>query len=166
LAIGVYSAEQVQANWLLRSYFALAAAGVDRAAMFMFRDTKSSGGGVFETCGLVTEKGQWKPKPSYFYVATLKKRLTGYRFAGIVPSRREDALVYRFAAPSGKSAFAVWCPTSSDKRVPGVPISVRGTTVRRIDFATGAVGGVETRLSVKGGHVTVEALEQPLLILE
>ena len=98
--LGGLSAEEVQGAWLLRSYLALAAARIDRAAMFMFRDVKSDGGGVFETSGMVTEKGHWKPKPSYYYTATLKRRLAGIRYAGDIPSGNKDVLIYRFITPN------------------------------------------------------------------
>ena len=41
-AIGPYSQEEVQGQWLVRSYLALAAAGVDRAAMYLLRDVNAA----------------------------------------------------------------------------------------------------------------------------
>jgi len=127
-AIGSMNAERVQAAWLVRSYLALAAAGVDRAAMFMLRDVKSTDGGVFATCGLVTEKGQWKPKPSWFYLAALKKRLNGLTFDKEIPSGNPDVLVYRFGN-SVRQAYVVWCPTSEDKHVKGFNLKLPGKTM-------------------------------------
>jgi hypothetical protein len=155
----------VQAIWLVRSYMALAAAGVDRAAMFMFRDVKSDGGGVFETCGMVTEKGQWKPKPSYFYIATLKRRLAGMRFAGEVPSGIPDVLAYRFAGPAGKSAYVLWRATSNDGRTPGVVLRLKGAAATRVEFTAGSLDGTATPLSVRNGEITLEAREKPVLVL-
>ena len=164
-AIGSQSAEETQANWLVRSYMALAAAGVDRAAMFMFRDVKSDDGGVFATCGLVTEKGAWKPKPAYFYLATLKKRLAGMSFAGEVPSNRKDALIYRFANAAGKSAYVVWAATSEDRRVPGVTFSLKGKSATKIEFTAGSMTGNAAPIEVEDGKVTLEAREQPVILL-
>jgi hypothetical protein len=164
-AIGLYTAQEVQGMWLLRSYFALAAAGVDRAAMFMFRDTKTDGTGVFETCGLVTEKGQWTPKPSYFYLATLKKRLAGMRFTGDVPSGKPDVTVYRFTGAGGKAAYAVWCPTSDGRTVPEIPLAVSGKTATRIEFTNDTPDGRATPLRVQNGQVQVTSCEKPVLIL-
>lgn len=166
-AIGRYSAEEVQAIWLLRSYFALAASGVDRAAMFMFRDTKSDDGGVFATCGLVTEKGQWKPKPSYHYLATLKKQLTGMRFVGEVASGKPEVLIYQFKSigGKGKTAYVVWCTTSEDKRVSGVSLSLSGKTATRIDFSNTESEGKASQVPVVNGKITLEASEKPILLL-
>ncbi len=164
-AIGSYSAEEVQAIWLIRSYAAIAAAGVDKAAMFMFRDVKSDGGGVFETCGMVTEKGQWKPKPAYFYIATLKKRLTGMRFAGEVTVSNKAATVYRFADDKGHFAYLVWSPTSDDRKLPGVSIPIPGKTATQVEFSAGSLEGKASPLPVQQGRVTLEVREKPVLIL-
>ena len=164
-AVGAYSAPEIQAIWLVRSYLALAAAGVDRAAQFMFRDVKPGDGGVFTTCGMVTEKGRWEPKPSYWYIATLKTRLSGMRYAGELPSGHPDVSVYRFVGTSGATAFVVWCPTSDDRRVPGVTLPVGQETATRIDFAVGQPSGVSAPLVTRGGHVTIDAREQPMIVL-
>jgi len=166
-SIGTMSAEQVQAAWLVRSYLALAAAGVDRAAMFMLRDVNSKGGGVFETCGLVTEKGQWKPKPSWFYVATLRSRLAGYRFTGDVASGRDDVRIYRFDnAGTGARCYAVWCPTSSDLHVKGFALPVRGSTARTVELVAGSPTGRERNTQVTGGRASIDVSETPILVFE
>ncbi len=63
-AIGDTSVEEVQARWLVRSFLEIAAAGVERAAQYMLRDAAAGNPTKYSTSGLVTEKGQWKPKPS------------------------------------------------------------------------------------------------------
>src|SRR5690606_7637942 len=78
-AFGPFSAQEVQAQWLIRTYLILAAAGVDKAQMYMIRDVRDDGG-KFNTSGLVTRKGEWEKKISWYYVYTLKNRLTGLRF--------------------------------------------------------------------------------------
>ena len=109
--------------------------------MFMFRDTKSDGTGVFETCGMVTEKGQWTPKPSYYYIAALRQQLTGMRFAEVVPSGNADVWIYRFKGAGGKSAYAVWCPTSDNRKVSGFTLPLTGKSATQIEFASGSVTG-------------------------
>ena len=164
-AIGTYSAEEVQGMWLIRSYLALAAAGVDRAAMFMFRDVKSDDGGVFASCGMVTEKGKWAPKASYFYIATLKKRLVGMRFSGEVTTGRKDVLVYRFAGAGGQTAYVAWCPTADDRHAKGVSIAVPGAAATAVELTTGSLDGVASKLQVSGGAVSVDVREKPVIVL-
>jgi len=166
-AIGEYSASDVQAIWLLRSYLALAEAGVDRAAMYMFRDVKSTDGGVFATSGMVTEKGQWTPKPSYDYIATLTQRLAGMHFAAEVPSGRPDVSICRFVGAGGNTAYAVWCPTAEDHHVPGIMLHLGSgaKSATRVDFVAGNANGQASPLAVANGAVTLEAREKPILVL-
>jgi hypothetical protein len=165
-AIGSMSAEQVQAAWLLRSYFALASAGVDRAAMFMFRDTNSKGGGVFETCGLVTEKGHWQPKPSYYCVSMLKSRLHGLYYSGEAPTGRPDVLACCFADGQGKTrAYALWCPTSEDHHVAGFRFNAGAGKWSHIAFTFDSAKGAVSPLQSEQGAVRVDVGEMPSLIV-
>ena len=116
--LGAMMSEAVQAAWLVRGYLALAAAGVDRAAMFMLRDVDPKDAMQFSSSGLTGPKGDWTPKPSWTAVSTLRNTLKGMRFVADVPSGRDDVRVYRFAGGGGK-ADVVWCPTSADRRVVG-----------------------------------------------
>ena len=71
------AAEIVQGQWLVRTYLALLAAQMDRAFMYILRDDCSSPpcSTQFSTAGLTTVKGQWTPKPSYYFLETLRSRL-------------------------------------------------------------------------------------------
>lgn len=165
-AINGLSAEQVQAAWLVRSLFALYAAGADRAAQFMFRDVDPQNGGRFATSGLVTEKSAWKPKPAYAAFAALKQHLAGLRGTGDVATGRADVRAYRFAGPNGRVAYALWCPTSENKRVAGfaLPIGAAKTaTLARLEDSDAA--GQSSTLTVSGGKVTVAVSEMPVLVL-
>ena len=119
---------------------------------------------MFETCGLVTEKGQWTPKPSYFYLATLKKRLAGMRFAGEVPSGRKDVLIYRFAGAAARPPMWSGAPPART-RVPGVSLAIGGRTATRVEFANGSPTGRPSALTVRQGKISVEAREKPVIVL-
>ena len=133
--------------------------------MFMFRDVKSDGGGVFETCGMVTEKGQWKPKPSYFYIATLKKRLAEMRFAGEIASGNANVLIYRFVGAGDRAAYVVWSPTSEDRKIADVSFALNGKSAVRIDFTDKSLAGTSALLTIRQGRVTLEVREKPVLVL-
>lgn len=163
--IGTYRADETQAIWLIRSYLALAAAGIDRAAMFMFRDTGPDNPGVFATCGMVTQKGEWKPKPSYFYITTLKNRLRGMRFVGDVTMGQKGVWAYRFSDGANRSAIVVWSPTSTDTHVPDVAIPVGAGPVTRVEFTDDALGGKAAPLTSANGTVRIEVREKPTLLL-
>ena len=172
-AIGGYSTEEVQGQWLLRSYLALAAAGVDRAAMFMLRDVDASDATQFSSSGLVTEKGKWEPKASWFYVHTLRDRLTGMRFAGEQASGNQASgnaavKVYRFKSAVGPGgAYVVWRPTS-DGAAPVPFMLTAGTGVKAATLVTlvkGKPSGTATFLPLMAGRATFAVSECPLIIL-
>lgn len=163
--VGTADATETQARWLVRSYLAAAAAGVDRAAQYMLRDVNPTDATQFSNSGLVTQKGEWKPKTSWYYTATLKNRLRGMRFAGEVPSGNPKVRVLKFASDAGKTAFVVWCPTSDDTVVPGFdfPISVLKATL--VTLQNGQTSGVASPAHVAKGVVTLEASEKPAIVL-
>lgn len=164
--IGSLDGEHVQAAWLLRSVLALAAAGVDRSAMFMLRDTDSQGAGVFATCGLVTQKGEWRPKPSWTYLATFRRAMGSYRFDRIVQPETRPVAVYAFRTDLGKRAFAVWCPSSEDRRVVNYRLAVTGKRVRVVTFRDDSVGGEVRPVPPAKGAVFLTVTETPTLVIQ
>lgn len=165
-AIGQTSADEVQARWLLRSYLAAAAAGFDRAAQFMLRDVDPSDSTKYSTSGLVTQKGEWKPKPAWFYTYTLKNRLAGMRFAGEVKSGNDDVLIYKFAGDNGAGAYAVWCPTAENLVIDGFELPVGAATrATKIQFVSGKTDGAASSIVPKGGKTALQVSELPILVL-
>jgi hypothetical protein len=171
-AFANFSAQEVQAQWVVRSYLALAAAGVDRAAMYMLRDVDPASTTQFSSSGLVTEKGAWKPKLSWYYVYALKNRLAGMRFAGEQVSGKPNVSVYKFKsakAVNGKSggAYVMWCPTSNGTEEKNVTLTLSGkpTTATLVTLSGGDTKGAATPLRIMGGKVTIDASERPVFVL-
>jgi hypothetical protein len=166
-AIGKTSSEETQARWIIRSYLALAAAGIDRAAQYMLRDVDPSNPGQFASCGLVTQKGEWKPKLSWYYTATLKTRLTGMRYAGEAPSGDPRVRIYRFRSDRGNGAYVVWSATSENASVPNFRLSHLGParSATLVEMAGGRKDGSATPLAVTDGGVTVTVSECPVIVL-
>lgn len=167
-AIGATSAEEVQGQWLVRSYFALAAAGVDRAQMYMFRDVDAASTTKYNSSGLVTKKGEWAPRSAWYYVSTIKNRLKGMRFKQVVNSGNANVAIYKFSAASGAdSAYAVWCPTSNNSTVANYQLSVpyNSTGLKLVTLTNGNALGAETPLTMINGKVTFNVSERPVLIV-
>lgn len=168
-AISRYSQEEVQAQWLVRSYLALAAAGVDRAAMYMLRDVNAADPTQFSSSGLTSSKDTgWVPKPSWFYVHTLHDKLSGMRFVNEIPSINPKVKVYRFGSVSKTGgAYAVWCPTSDGTTVPGYHLTLSGaaTAASQITLTPGKPSGITTPLSLLGKTVSIDVSERPVIVL-
>jgi hypothetical protein len=150
---------------LVRSFLAIAASGVDRAAQYMLRDA-GSGSGKYGTSGLTSEKGEWKPKPSWYYTSTIKNRLTSMRFAGEVASGNPKVWIYKFKADDGKGAYVVWCPTAENAKVSDFALPVVGAkTATQVALQNGETNGVASPLEIAANAVTLQVSEKPVLVL-
>ncbi|RMG27945.1 MAG: hypothetical protein D6730_06160 [Bacteroidetes bacterium] len=162
-----FSHQEVQAQWLVRSYLAIAASGVHRAAMYMLRDVADNGGGVFQTSGLVSSKQSgWQPKPSWYYVYTMKNRLTGMRYTGEIPSGNPNVWIYEFTHDTnGSKAYAVWCPTSNGTQVQNFSLPVNANSATLVRLVEGNINGEETPLQINSGSVRIDVSERPVFVI-
>lgn len=124
-AIGATSAEETQARWLVRSYLELAAAGVDRAQMYMLRDVNLEDPTKFASSGVTSNKAtRHQPRRSWYYVATLKNVLTGLRFeTEIAHDDNNDLRHYRFSGEKGRQVDVIWLATARDQKIADFALS-------------------------------------------
>jgi hypothetical protein len=162
--------QETQGQWLVRAYLAFAAAGVDRAQMYMLRDEFEPGHPnisiQFATSGLIGHKGDWTPKKSWYYVYTLKNTLTNMVYIGEQASSDPNVLIYKFKdVNSNKGAYVAWAKTSSGYQKQDLHINVPGaTSATLIKMTPGDTDGVSSTLSVSGGKVSVDVSERPVFI--
>ncbi|MFD0715406.1 fibronectin type III domain-containing protein [Paenibacillus sp. GCM10027626] len=166
--IGPNSQFEVQAQWLVRSYLAAAAAGVDKAVMFMLRDEQYIPE-KFQNSGLITNKATGSvPKISWYYVYTLKNRLSGMRYLAEENSGNANVKIYKFkSANSSSGAYVIWCPTSNNTTVNGYQLQLAGTSTSatQVALANGNTNGVQSNLTISGGKVTVNVSERPIFVM-
>jgi hypothetical protein len=150
----------------VRSYLATAAAGVQRAAQYMLRDVDGAKPGKYSSSGLVSPKGEWKPKTAWYYTYTLKNRLAGMRFAGEVPSGNPKVWIYKFRSDKGNGAYVVWCPTAENAMVENFSLPI-GTaqSATLIQFVNGETSGQASALTPAGGSFALTVSELPTLVL-
>ncbi len=165
--IGPFDVQEVQGQWIVRSYLAFAATGVDRAIQFMMRDVNPSDATWFSTCGVMAPKGDWTPKKSYYYMYTLKNVLAGTRFLGKVATGNANVFAYKFKSVTGNGGtYVLWCPTSNNTVVNGYQLSLAGTpsTATKVALTVGSTTGSVAALTITGGKVTVNVSEQPVFV--
>ena len=98
-------AQEVQGQWIVRSFLALAAAGVDRAQLYMLRDVDANSPTQYDTSGLRSEKARHhQPKRAWYYVAALRHVLRGTHFESEVPSGDDRVRIYRFRSDDALAA--------------------------------------------------------------
>ncbi|MGB0932462.1 MAG: hypothetical protein ACPGVB_16890, partial [Chitinophagales bacterium] len=165
--IGSYSSEEVQGQWMVRSYLALAAAGVDKAAMYMLRDVAANSPYLFQTCGLMGPKGDWTPKPSWYYVYTMKNRFTGMAFEKEIPSGNPNVWIYQFRhKESGDALYAVWSPTSDGTTVNNYSLQLNGeNNAYLVEMQHGDKDGVVNQLSIANNRVNINVSERPVFVM-
>lgn len=166
--IGSYDEFEVQAQWIIRGYLAALAAGVDRPFQYMLRDVDSDSSIPFFSCGLVTEPPDWTPKKSWYYVYTMRNRLTGMEYWGEQDSGNSDVWIYKFKARSGNDgAYVLWCPTSDGTTVDDYELTLAGssTTATLVEMVDEDTDGVETSLTISSGKVAVDVSERPIFVL-
>ncbi len=119
--VGNADAQEMQGRWLLRSLLAAAAAGVDRAHIFMLRDVNHPDPNIYNSSGLTGEI--WfghQPKKSWFYVKTFTTLLDNHFYHSDLATADDRVLAYRFASASSDTLTdIVWCSTSQDLMIAG-----------------------------------------------
>lgn len=165
MAYGNYTGRQVQAMWLTRTYLILSSLGVDKAAMYMCKDSgpEATTVGMYGTCGVITSDGEYKD--SYYYLSTLKNRMNGMKFVGEIDSGYSDLWIYKFADENGKICYALWCPTSDGTAYSDYSLSISGNNIKLVEMTNGQINGTETALSAVGGSVSVNVSECPVLVI-
>ena len=126
--IGDFDAEEVQGQWLVRSFMAIAAAGIDKAQLFTLTDHYHGDPGQrFSTCGLLelakeqnphTPFPEFRARKAYYYLYAMKTALRDFRFSNILKTDDPKISAYEFTHSSipGKKAYALWSNTSEDYR--------------------------------------------------
>lgn len=169
--IADYSQEEVQGQWLVRSFLAIAAAGIDRAAMYMLRDVNPNHALQFQTSGLVGNKDNgYMPKTAWYYVFTLKNRLMGMAFEREIPTENMAAKVYRFQhqKDNNRAAYVLWSPTNNGTIVQNflLQLSEKERFAQLIELKKGDRDGLILPLEVNAeGQVQLELSERPILVL-
>jgi hypothetical protein len=168
-AIGSADAEEVQGQWIVRSFLALAAAGVDRAQLYMLRDVNAESTVQYDSSGLTSEKAKnHQPKRAWYYVAALRHILRGTRFESEVASSDARVRIYQFRCDDSppRRVYAVWCPTSSQAQVNGLSLDIANASAATlITLEPGSATGQAKPVPVANGKVTLDVTEQPAFVV-
>ena len=165
--IGKMNHDEVQAIWLLRSYLAIAASGIDRAAMYMLRDVNPEDRRKYQTSGLISSKatGQ-KPKISWYYVYTLKSSLEGMVFKREIED--SEVFIYIFENPTNNErAYVIWSPTSEGKVIKNYRLTIdekQAKEVQIITFANELVTGLVSTATIDNGQLNLKVSETPTIV--
>jgi hypothetical protein len=174
-AIGATPAEVVQGQWLVRSFLAVMAAGVDRAFIFVSRDGCTGSDSQcpdnhiqFSTSGVLTQKGEENAKPAWYYLATVRARLGAMRSVGKMDSGTPGVTIARFFdGAQSRGAYVLWSPTADDSSTAAYALHVADgiDSATLVSLQDGSSTGSETPAPISGGTVTLTVSETPTLVL-
>lgn len=161
------SVNEVQARWIVRGYLGFAAAGVDRAQLFVLYDPgQNTDGTSFATSGLIDRSLNFSKKTSWYYVRSMKEILKDMNFFGEQASNNPDIVIYKFIDSSKKGVYAVWCKTSANKTIENykLPVSKHATHAEKTELLDKNETGEKSSLEITGNSVTITVSEKPVFI--
>jgi len=174
-AIGSADAQAVQGQWLVRSFLALMASGIDRAFLFVSRDNCTGSASAcptndvqFSTSGVLTQKGDEQPKTAWYYLATVRARLGTMRYAGTAQSGKPNLDIARFYDPAtNRGAYVLWMATSDGAVSNGYALALPGaiSSATTVTLTAGSSSGTATPAALSNHTVGVNVGETPTLVL-
>jgi hypothetical protein len=158
---------EVQSQWLLRSFLEIAAAGIDRAQMYMLRDVNAANPNQYNSSGLTQEKwNQHQTKKSYFYLSGMRSILKNYSFDGEVILADPELRAYRFKQKETDSiCYAVWSATSRARIVSNYKFSTAGMgRAILVEVQSDSVQGRMSALPILQDSVEFIVSEMPVFL--
>jgi len=169
--IDTTDAYEVQAQWILRSYLEAAAAGIDRAHVFMLRDVNAPNPNIYNSSGLTGEL--WyghQPKKSWYYVHSMKNQLTGLQFDSEIQTAHNQVNAYQFkSSTSDTLVIAIWCNTSENLIIqqfgitPLLQQNAQYNASIILPVSGDTIGQIQ-EISLSGNIIQLEVSERPRFI--
>lgn len=118
--VGGFTSEQLQAQWLARSYLEYMRKGVDNCFLFNIVDERGAPyGGLYQNSGILYGEGSdktYSPKPAHGVLAQLAAELSGGWLAKDLSKPSYRMLQFNF--PDGRQKVVYWSPTMEGKTFP------------------------------------------------
>lgn len=167
--IGPFNTQQVQGQWILRTYLISLGVGIDRAQVFVIRDNNPNSSIHFDSMGVTgTQAAGYPRKVSWYYIYTMKNRLAGMKWRAEQASGNPNVWIYTFKnQTTGAGAYVLWSPTSNNTTVNGYVLSLQGspTSATLVTLNDTSTTGNASALTISGGTVTVNVSESPIFVL-
>ena len=162
-----FSQQEIQAQWIVRTYLIMSSAGVDRSAQFMLRDVEDNPEPRWRNCGLTLSSSEgYAPKTSWYYVYSLKNILEEMYFDRVI-SENNSAYVYRFKNRVGdKYIYALWSPTGNGSTSDfSLQVPENPNVLKKIELIDGSKEGAVTLLESISDLSSLQVTETPQFII-
>ena len=163
----IYSGQELQAIYLLRTYLILFASGIDRAAMYMMRDAGTGSHGLYASSGLTEDsKHNWKRKTAWYYLSTLSNWLGDLQFDRALEENKDGLYVYRLKSENEKLvAYALWRKDYAQKSY-HLNLQSKDNILKEVEFTDLSSFGKVKSLSNRGNGIDLNISDKPILIIE
>jgi hypothetical protein len=158
--VGVTDTQQAQ--WLVRSLLVFSAMPVERAYIYFFNDEDEPK--LHASSGITRH---FKPKPSYYALAHLRRVLGEYRFAQIVTNQPATLRVQEYRNDSNRIIWVAWSPTGEGKSLTAVLDDIPGKLLeaQRMPLeATESLANPAAR-QIAPGRIEVAVDERPVYLI-
>lgn len=150
-----------QAQWLVRALLLFAKRDIQRAFIYFFNDDDTP---QFHGASGLTRK--FVPKPSFYAVSHLYKKLGNYRFSKVIRESTDSGFIYEFANESNPDVivYVAWSPTGSQREF-NAEIELEGrkvTSIERMPLTDDSAEQVAK--TINGNKLNVQMGESPLYI--
>ncbi len=178
--IGDYDAEEVQGQWLVRSFLAIAAAGIDKAQLFTLTDHYHGDPAQrFSTCGLLelakeqnpnTPFPEFRARKAYYYLYAMKTALRDFRFSKILKTDDPKITAYEFdhSTIPRKKVVALWANTTENYRRRDYPFTLSSdvSSAHLLTLLDQDLDGDKKVLKLNNRRLVIpEISERPVFIL-
>jgi len=151
--------DEQQAKYIVRSYLVFSGMDIGRAYLYWFNDTDDPQ--LHGSSGLTRN---YKPKPSFYAVAHLRKTLADYRFDKAIVQKPGEVYVYQYQSVSqpGDFIWAAWSPTGSDRTANVALPNPKGKVLRAelMPLTDGPAEQIPYALG-PGGQISLKIGEKP-----
>lgn len=165
--IGNTSGEEIQARWLIRTYFILLSAGADRAAQFMIRNAEESSQETYSHCGLTKSKeNAYYPKLVWHYLYTIKELLQNTYFDGFVREGNVWICKFKPYKSRSRSVYAIWLGTTQNSVVSNFSLTIpkQYKYAKQIELQPNQIKGKVKELTINQNKLRCTISELPLFI--
>ncbi|MFD2934212.1 carbohydrate-binding protein [Spirosoma flavum] len=159
IPIGPKSALQTQGDWILRMSLFSARLGIEKLFFYEMYDD-NTGGGVFESSGLIESSPTLARRPAADYLYQTNKLFGNYIYKETI---NQDPIVDRYES-NGKSIYAIVVPDEKARTAQYTLNLGTETTARIYRPKAGADNMDMQEVPIKAGKLTLTATETPLFV--
>jgi hypothetical protein len=172
--------EEVQADWIIRSYLHYYRYGIDKAFAYqLVDDGPNQWAGVFNHTGMIdrTDTGggapEYRYKKAWYYTYTLKQYLEGMKFdteSNAQTDQGRPVRRYDFVSSNGqKNISALWIPDDTNPAPGTLRLATNGHQKAQIvRFAYEKINGISEQVidTDNDGYIQIQGIaEKPILII-